>query len=285
MPQRIIDTHVHVWNFERAGYPWLERDTSILNRSYHIAELEEERKKAGITDGILVQAANNMEDTEWMLEVAKGSDWIRGVVGWLPLQDPEAVTSIIEEKYLSEPLIKGIRHLIHNENDDRWLLGEKVVESLTLLQKFNYPYDLVGINLQHIRTALELADKLPGLQMVFDHMNQPPIAAKEKFGEWGELMRTAASHPAFHIKISGLGTASGNFTGWRAEDLRPYIEFALEQFGEDRCFCGGDWPVSLLAGSYSGTWSAYRSIIDSLLDESQQNKVYYENASLFYRVH
>jgi L-fuconolactonase len=30
------------------------------------------------------------------------------------------------------------------------------------------------------------------------------------------------------------------------DDIKPYIAFALEQFGSDRCFCGGDWPVSLL---------------------------------------
>ena len=85
MQQRIVDTHVHVWNFERAQYSWLNGDTSILNRNYHIEELEGERIGASVTDGVLVQAANNFEDTDWMLEVAGKSEWIKGVVGWLPL--------------------------------------------------------------------------------------------------------------------------------------------------------------------------------------------------------
>lgn len=83
-----IDTHIHVWNFKKANYPWLKGDTSILNRSYLLEELEEERKKTKVSQGILVQAANNLEDTRYMFEVAEQTEWIVGVVGWLPLLQP-----------------------------------------------------------------------------------------------------------------------------------------------------------------------------------------------------
>ena len=87
---QIIDTHIHCWNFSKAEYAWLKNDTSILNRTYNIEEIETERIIAGIKNGILVQSANNFEDTDWMLEVAKKTNWITGVVGWLPLMNPEA---------------------------------------------------------------------------------------------------------------------------------------------------------------------------------------------------
>ena len=238
MQEQIIDTHVHVWNLNKVRYSWLDGDTSILNRSYSLDELEPERQKAGVTGGVLVQAANNMEDTGWMLEEADRNSWIKGIVGWLPLEDPARCESLVENKYVPEPRLCGVRHLIHNEPDHRWLLQENVLTSLSILEKHDLPYDLVGIKTEHINTALELAERIPGLKMVFDHMNQPPILKKEKFGEWGELMIKAAAHPNFYIKISGLGTASGNFTGWKPVDLEPYISFALEHFGTDRCFCG-----------------------------------------------
>ena len=282
MPVRIIDTHVHVWNFDRAEYAWLKGDTTILNRSYHLEELEEERIRAGVTDGILVQAANNADDTEWMLEVAGRTPWICGVVGWLPLMDPDATETILSEKW--NPYLCGFRHLIHNEPDPRWLLQERVVKSLRIVAQHNFSFDLVGINNDHLQTALELAGKIPELKMVVDHLNQPPMKKNEGFGKWGELMKQAARHPLLHAKISGLGTASGNFTGWTAQDIRPAIEFVLEQFGQDRCFCGGDWPVSLLAGTYSATWNSYRSILDGLLAKEQRAKVYSENAKRFYRL-
>ena len=85
--QKIIDTHIHAWNLDKAHYSWLEGNTSILNRTYAIEEIETERKQSGITAGILVQAANNTQDTDWMLQVAAEQGWIKGVVGWLPLTD------------------------------------------------------------------------------------------------------------------------------------------------------------------------------------------------------
>jgi L-fuconolactonase len=283
MQQRIVDTHVHVWNFERAKYSWLDGDKSILNRSYHIEELKEERTAAGVTDGVLVQAANNFEDTDWMLEVAGKNEWIKGVVGWLPLMYPSETAKALKEKYANQKYFKGIRHLIHDEANAKWLLQKPVIESLQIVANHNLPYDVVGVLPEHIETALVVIEKIPTLKMVFDHLNQPPIATGEKYGRWGELMKEASRNKNFYAKISGLGTITKK-AGWSKDDIKPYVEFILEHFGVERCFCGGDWPVSLLAGSYSRTWNIYRDLLDSLLDEAQRNKVYFENAVAFYNL-
>ena len=281
---KMLDTHIHIWNFDKARYTWLEGDTTILNRTYNIEELEDERQTAGVSEGILVQAANNLEDTDWMLEVASKTDWLKGVVAWLPLLDPAASESVLRTKYLHNPLFKGVRHLIHNEADPKWLLQEEVLESLRILETHDIPYDVVGIIPAHIETVLKVAEKLPNLRMVFDHLNQPPIATKQMFGKWGDLIKVAAQHKNFYAKISGLGTASGNLTSWSSDDLKPYIDYSLQVFGIERCFCGGDWPVSLLAGSYTRTWHAYTTVIGDLLDADAQHKVLYQNAAEFYKM-
>lgn len=283
MLQCIVDTHVHVWNFERADYAWLKGDDSILNRSYHIEEIGEERKKAGVTGGVLVQAANNFEDTDWMLEVAEKNNWIKGVVGWLPLMNPQQTAKALGEKYYNQKYFKGVRHLIHDEPDAKWLLQKEVLESLKIISDYHLPYDVVGILPEHIEAALAVAEKIPFLKVVFDHLNQPPIASKENFGRWGELMKEASKNPNFHAKISGLGTVSKT-PQWSKNDIQPFVEFILEHFSVDRCFCGGDWPVSLLAGSYSRTWSIYHEVIDSLLNKEQQQKLYCKNAVDFYQL-
>jgi L-fuconolactonase len=280
----MIDTHIHIWNFDKAEYAWLNGNESILNKTYTIEELEAERLAAGVTKGVLVQAANNFEDTDWMLENAASTNWIKGVVGWLPLQNPDATNKSLQEKYLSNTNFKGVRHLIHDEPDAKWLLQPAVIESLRILAANNITYDLVGVLPQHIETALEVAEKIPSLKMVFDHLNQPPIKMKEQFGIWGELMKQASQHKNFHAKISGLGTASGDFEGWTEEDLKPYIGFVIEQFGMDRCFCGGDWPVSLLAGSYTRIWAAYKNVIEQLVSVEEQEKIFDTNAKQFYNL-
>ena len=280
----IIDTHVHIWDLEKAQYPWLQGDNSILNRTWRIEEIEYDRKKAGVTSGVLVQAGGNIEDTELMLEIAYKTDWISGIVGWLPLMDTKSTQQLLQERFLKEKYFRGVRHQIHDEKDAKWLLQPAVIESLTLLASFDIPYDVVGILPSHIETAIEVADKIPGLRIVFDHLNWPPIPTKEKFGKWGELMKIAAEHKNLYAKISGLGTASGNFQDREAADIKPYVEFVLQHFGTERCFCGGDWPVSMLANNYIQTWQITKNILNDLLNDEEKEKVLFSNANKFYKL-
>jgi len=285
MTNHIIDTHIHVWNLQRAEYEWLKGDTSILNQTYFIEQLTPLIKNAGITEGILVQAANNFEDTDVMMEIAAKNGWIKGVVGWLPLISPEATEKALAEKWPdNKTYLRGCRHLIHNELDNSWLLQNDVLKSLNILAKHDLTYDIVGINIDHLKAAITVAEKSPDLKMVFDHLNQPPIASKEKFGEWGKLMKIASQHENLYAKISGLGTTAGNGENWTKEDLKPYLMHVLELFGTERCFCGGDWPVALLAGSYEKIWMAYRQIFSEELTAVEQEQVLYKNAVTFYNL-
>lgn len=278
---KIMDTHLHIWDLQRAEYPWLENDTSILNRSYQLGELQSAIVSAGVTHGILVQAANNFEDTDWMLHNAKKYDWIYGVVGWLPLTDPEATEKMILEKYGKEPYFKGVRHLIHNESDPEWLIQDSVITSLRILSDHGLSYDVVGVNDGHLRAAIIAAKQVPGLRMVLDHLNQPPIAGSEKFESWAVLMKEAAACPNLYCKISGLGTAIAPLELSEAH-IRLYLQYVLELFRPARCFCGGDWPVSLLSNTYEQTWHVYQHTLKGLLNEREQQLVFWENAKNFY---
>lgn len=284
MIKGIIDTHIHVWNLEKAEYSWLKNDTSILNKTYSIEQLSPLISKANVTQGILVQAANNFDDTDIMLTTASKTDWIRGVVGWLPLIDPEATVKALNEKYLNNLYFKGCRHLIHNEASPRWLLQDSVMASLNILASYKIPYDVVGINTAHLETAIQVAERLPALRIVLDHLNQPPIASKEKFGRWGELMKEISLHDNVYAKISGLGSSAANGDRWTKDDLKPYLMYAIEVFGTSRCFCGGDWPIALLAGPYEKAWLAYQEIVAEELAMEEQEKVLYKNADSFYNL-
>jgi L-fuconolactonase len=284
MTNRIIDTHIHVWDLQKAEYTWLKGDTSILNKTYSIELLTPNIEKAGVTGGVLVQAANNFEDTDLMMGVAAKTKWIKGVVSWLPLHNPRATEKALSERFCDNQYLKGCRHLIHNEVNPKWLLQTNVIESLGILAEHHLTYDIVGINTKHLKTAIIVAEKLPNLKMVFDHLNQPPIATKEKLGEWEDLMKIASAHPNLYAKISGLSVTAGNGKNWTKDDLKPYIMKALELFGTNRCFCGGDWPVALLAGQYETAWLAYRQIFSEELTADEQVQVLYNNAVFFYNL-
>ncbi len=280
---KIIDTHLHTWDIDLLEYYWLKGDDSILSKNYFVADIEPELAKANITSAILVQATNSLAETDWLLQLAEKNDWILGAVVWLPLMHPSQVDAAIK-KYKANPFFCGVRHQIHDEADTAWLLKPEVMESLAILETHDIPFDLVGTKLAHIETALKLANQLPNLRMVFDHLNQPPANDTEAYHQWKTLMIEAAQHPHFFAKISGLGTAIGNGKPWSAKDISYALEFIIAGFGVDRIFCGGDWPVSLLAGSYTYTWQQYQLVIDDLLSAPDATKLYSNNAEIFYKV-
>lgn len=280
----IIDTHVHIWDLIKVHYSWLQGDDSILARNYLPAELYPQLSKVHVTSAVLVQAANNLEDTELMLSAASQNDWIKGVVGWVPLQDPSKTQALIENWKATNTYLKGIRHLIHNEANENWLLQDSVIESLKILAHHHITYDIVGVKEAHLKAAITIAEKIPTLHLVLDHLNNPPMTNQTEMDRWRTNIKVAAQLKNIHAKISGLAMATGQFETWTSADIHASIEYALEQFGTDRCFCGGDWPVSLLAGGYVKTIQAYREIIENCLTIIDQEKVFNKNAALFYKL-
>lgn len=279
----IIDTHIHIWDLNRSSYSWLAGAPELLKRTYTIDELHAARKEAGIGAGIFVQADSGMEDSFHMLEVAKKTGWIKGVVSWLPLSDTERTTTLLEEQLLKDAYFAGVRYLIHDEKDPQWLLQPAVIESLRILAAHNIPYDVIGVLPEHLETVLKVTERVPGLRMVLDHLNAPPIDGDTKFGRWGMLLKEIAKNKNIYAKISGLGTVAGK-EKFNADHLKPYVDFIISQFTQDRCFCGGDWPVSLLAADYVTTWSIYKEVLASLLEDGELEKVYSGNAIQFYNL-
>jgi L-fuconolactonase len=184
------------------------------------------------------------------------------------------------ERYARNPRFRGIRHLIHNEADPKWLLQARVIESLTILADHGLTFDVVATLPEHMECIPVLGEKIPALKMVIDHLGQPPVATGG-LGRWGDDLKAAAANPNVFGKISGLGTTTGDLDSWTAEDIKPYVHYAIETFGADRCMCGGDWPVSVLAGGYVKAWTAYRAILGEL-SPAEQAAVFSGTAQRFY---
>lgn len=280
--QKIIDTHLHTWDLQNLDYYWLKNDTSILAKTYLLNQVEPLLSQAQVTAAILVQATNSLAETDWFLSLAQEKEYILAAVVWLPLNEEKSFDLALQN-YLQNPYFKGVRHQIHDEADTQWLLQPNVMQSLKLLAKNNIPYDLVGTKPQHIQTAIEVAKKIPDLNMVFDHLNQPPYSKKTEWLQWCNLMAEAAKLPNLYAKISGLGTTVTK-PQWNAKDIEPAVEFVLNNFGVDKIFCGGDWPVSLLAGSYVHTWQQYQHLFNQLLSTDDRHKILCSNAENFYNI-
>lgn len=257
----VIDAHQHFWNLETGSYPWLTPEHGPIHRTFEPDELIPQLAAAGVDRTVLVQSMDSYADTDAMLAQADAYDFVGAVVGWVPLHRPGEAAEALT-RYRAHPRFAGVRHLIHDEPDPDWLLQDAVIEGLGLLAEAGLPFDVVAVLPRHLEHIPVLAERVPGLRMVIDHLAKPPI--REKGWEpWASLVARAAEYPQVHAKVSGLNTAADPFT-WSAADLRPYVEHALEHFGADRLMFGSDWPVALLAGDYAQVWRETGALLSGL---------------------
>lgn len=246
-----IDTHQHFWNLAKVEYAWLTPAYGPIYANFAPQDLEPQLKAAGIDRTVLVQSANNNEDTVSMLTQAECYDWIGAVVGWVPLYDHAEAAKLLD-RYAKHPKWRGVRHLNHVEPDPDWLARPDVLQGLKLLEERDMTFDVVAIFPDHIGHVPTLAEHAPKLKIIIDHLAKPPIKEK-KMDEWRAAMARCAQYPNVYAKISGLNTAA-DWNNWSAADLKPYIDAAIELFGADRCMFGSDWPVAILAGDYAKVW-------------------------------
>jgi L-fucono-1,5-lactonase len=261
----VIDAHQHVWDLTRAQYSWLDRGSFPIDRTIDFEYLRPLLLDAGIGHTVLVQSADNRDDTDYMFDVAEHHHEVAGIVAWVPLDNPEAAASDLAQ-LRTNALFVGIRNLIHTRSDPDWLLRPDVDESLGLLERADVPFDVVAVLPRHLELVGEVSRRHPGLRMVIDHLAKPPIKELDagSWRQWRTLLSRAAENPLVYAKVSGLYPSEGDLTDWHAGDVRPALDFALETFGADRLMYGGDWPISVLAGGYRKVWGELSTLFDQL---------------------
>ena len=274
----IIDSHQHFWQVGRFDYPWMTPDIELLCRDYLPGMLEPILQRNGVAQTVLVQASNSVEETLWLLELADENSFIAGVVGWIDLQDEGTAQQLDVLTTCSK--LKGVRHLVESEPADDWLTQATVVRGLRELGARGLTYDLL-VHPRHLKYATQVVAQCPDTRFVVDHMAKPPIKTGE-IGEWARELKPLAAFPNVSCKLSGLVTEA-NWSNWRVEDLKPYVETSLEYFGPERMIFGSDWPVCLLAATYERVLDALQSLL-AHLNEDERRRIFSDNAVKFYRL-
>lgn len=283
--KELIDTHQHLWVMSERAYDWIEPSFGPLYDDFSPERLAPEIAASGVTGSVLVQAADTYEDTFYMLSVAHKSDFVRGIVAYVPLDRPRETGAALD-LYKRDSYIKGIRNLTHNyadkkyESDDQWILRPVVQESLALVEQSGLSMDYVAVNPGHIGTIPILAKNFPNLKIVIDHIAKPDIKGKG-WEPWASLMQEAAKFPNVYAKISGLNTASA--VGWTVADWQPYIDLIVASYGPERTMLGGDWPVIVLMNNYVEVWKAQIAAILKF-SASDQEWMRHKTAKHFYNL-
>ena len=262
MDRPMIDSHHHFWWIARHAYAWPAAAGDRLARDFTPEDLRAELARCGIEGTVLVQVLHETDgETAEFLDISREVDFVRGVVGWLPLLDPDATAQALERLRRRGRLV-GVRHLISNEPDPRWLLQAQVVESLGLLAAAGLVFDAIPINAAQFESVLEVAERLPALKIVLNHLGRPPIPERG-WEPWATQIARAAQHRNMTIKLS-IGLDVVMRWHWSTEDIRRYSEHALDLFGPERVMAASNWPVILLGASYGETWAGISSLLDGL---------------------
>jgi len=274
----MIDSHQHFWQVGCFDYPWMTSDLGVLYRDYLPDDLTPILRKNGVSKTVLVQASNSIPESRWLLELAAAHDFIAGVVGWVDLKGAGIEAQL--QELSAHPKFKGVRHLVESEPDDDWLVQPAVLTGLQRLATYGLSYDLL-VHTRHLRYVPKVAQNCPDLRLVIDHLAKPPIARHE-IKEWQAALAPIAAFPNIHCKLSGLVTEA-NWSSWQVDELRPFVDCALELFGVNRLMFGSDYPVCLLAASYDRVLEAFQEILAGL-SETEREKIFSRNAATFYRL-
>ncbi len=278
MPMMIVDSHQHFWQVGLFDYPWMSRDVEVLYRDYLPSTLESILQRNRVAKTVLVQASNSLAETRWLLSLADQHPFIAGVVGWVDLPGPEVERQL--DELTAHSKFRGVRHLVESEPAEDWLVQPGVLRGLRVLGSRGVSYDLL-VHLRHLKHVKIVAEICPELPLVIDHMAKPPIVRGE-LHEWAQEMKKLAAYANIYCKLSGLVTEA-NLTAWRVDDLRPFVECALEFFGPKRLMFGSDYPVCLRAASYPEVLESFQVLLKGL-DDEERTLIFAKNASEFYRL-
>lgn len=268
-----VDAHLHLWDRSRSPYGWLQPGLGVLTEDHLPDDIAEDLQQQGIGQVVLVQADDTIDDTESMIDFA--ADWpvVAGVVGWVRLDSPDVAAQQLEQ-WREHPVIKGVRHLVHDDPRDDFVDLPAVQESLRRVAAADLTLDLPDAwHGGFAHRIASLADRHPDLTIVIDHLGKPPHGSTD-FPAWEAMLRDVAARPNTVAKLSGLADdhdhevareLGSDAVDVTAERWRPAVEVALDAFGPERLMYGSDWPITRLGLGHAGTLTALRQLLAPLL--------------------
>jgi len=275
----IIDTHTHFYDPSRPqGVPWPPKENTRLYRTVLPEHLKPLAVPEGVVGTVVVEASRWPEDNQWILDLAAQDPFIVGFVGSVIPNQPDFGAQLM--RLAAQPLFRGIRvggaFLADVTQgsflDDMALLAERDISLDVLIGETAF----AGLEM--------LAERLPHLRIVVNHVGNMPIDGAPLSPAWVERFRSAAAHPNLFMKVSGLLENSRMQPAPDQVDFyRPALDCLWDVFGGERLIFGSNWPVCEPAGSYATCVAIVRTYFNEKGEEASAN-YFWRNAQRVYKV-
>jgi L-fuconolactonase len=273
----IIDSHQHFWDPDRGDYHWMSPSVPVLARHSGPGDLRPLLRKAGVVGTVLVQAAQTVAETAYLLGIARETDFVLGVVGWLDMEAPDFAAKLVG--FRKDPLFLGLRPMLQDLEDDAWILRPGVLGALRVVADLGVPFEFLTFP-RHLPYAIEACARTPGLVALVDHISKPSIATGD-LDPWRDGMTRLAEVEGMRCKLSGMITEADHGK-WCPSHLQPYVDHVLKVFGPGRVMFGSDWPVCHIAGQYGEVVNALRTCIGGRYGDDEIAAIFAKNAIAFY---
>jgi L-fuconolactonase len=260
-----IDSHQHFWKYTAADYQWIDESKAAIRRDFLPEDLRPLLQPAGVDAVISIEARQSLEETHGLLALANEHNFIRGVVGWVPLTSDRVKNDL--ETLGADPNLRGIRHALHTEADEQFILREDFNRGLALLKEFSLAFDIL-ISARQLPLAVRLVDRHPDQIFVLDHIAWPDIRSGER-EPWAKFIKEISRRTNVYCKVSGMVTQA-DWQSWTENGLREYFDITLDAFGAARLLAASDWPVCLLACGYKRWWEILRQWAAALSPAEQE---------------
>ena len=208
--EAMIDAHHHLWKLSRADYGWIGGGSNPavapIERDYLVEDYRALAAANGIAGSIVVQAAQTVSETRWLLDQARASGGlIKGVVGWIDMAAANAPDEL--HALAQDPLLRSIRPMLQEIADVEWVLQPQLAPALRVVVEQDLSFDLL-VRPPHLKAVLALLLRHPDLRAIVDHGAKPDIAGA-MWQPWADDMRRIA------------GETRGVLQAFRSRDRSP----------------------------------------------------------------
>jgi len=277
----MIDCHFHIWDINKDYYRWLTPDLSKLYHTFSIEDYKNTVTPFHIKSAIIVQAADDINESISLLKTAEENPIVQGVIGWI---DFESKNFLDDLQQLSRyGCFKGVRPMLQDIKDVNWINNPKFKKIFEALIENDLIFEAL-VKEEHLKNIIHIAKQYPDLKIIINHGAKPTIHENfdgDQFNKWADLIKEISLHENVSCKLSGLVTECTN--GYSKELLMPYVKTIIDLFTPQRVIWGSDWPVVQLKCSY-GEWVDLSKDLLSYLNKNEQNNIFENNAKRIYNI-
>ncbi len=274
----IIDTHTHFYDPTRPqGVPWPPKDNKLLYRTVLPEHFRSLAEPDGVRGTVVVEASAWLEDNQWVLDLMADEPFLLGLVGHINPDRPAFSADL--ERFADHPFFLGIRCGGNYFEDvergtflpDMEALADRDLELDTLIRAPQF------------KGLIKLAQTLPHLRIVVDHIAHMPIDGAAVSTEWQDHYRQLAAHPNVFMKVSAVLEQSVIQPAPIALDYyRPALDALWDAFGPERLIYGSNWPVVERAGRHADALKLVKSYFAEK-GESASARYFWKNAKAVYK--